>query len=239
MASSTLKPAAAALIVGALLVALVAFVATGTADGDLETEALATTTTTTSEPARTLRQTTTSTTTTTTEPGPRSTSSRPILARDVWTLDTSVPSSTTTTTTRPADPAPVRIPRPDCAASLGALSAGTAPFTGLEASIPAGLPAVVVKVSNNNSRSRAALIGLDQADIVFEERIEASATRFAAVFHSQLPPNVGPVRSGRTTDINILPVLYVVIMLVQQRLQQCRHVHVLDLLGRHHHILEV
>ena len=65
------------------------------------------------------------------------------------------------------------------------------------------MPAVLVKVSNNSSSSRAALIGIDQADIVFEERIEASATRFAAVFHSSMPPNVGPVRSGRTTDIQI------------------------------------
>ena len=80
----------------------------------------------------------------------------------------------------------------------------TGPFTGATASIPGGLPAVVVKVSNNSSDSRRALIGLDQADVVFEERIEASATRFAAVFHSQLPANVGPVRSGRTTDIQIL-----------------------------------
>lgn len=102
-----------------------------------------------------------------------------------------------------ANPAPVRIPRPSCASSLGAASTRTAPFTGLSASIPANMPAVLVKVSNNSSKSRAALIGIDQADIVFEERIEASATRFAAVFHSSLPANVGPVRSGRTTDIQI------------------------------------
>lgn len=102
-----------------------------------------------------------------------------------------------------SSPAPVRIPRPSCAASLGAPTTRTAPFTGLSASIPSNMPAVIVKVSNNSSKSRAALIGLDQADIVFEERIEASATRFAAVFHSSLPANVGPVRSGRTTDIQI------------------------------------
>lgn len=103
----------------------------------------------------------------------------------------------------PAGPAPVRIDRPSCAANLGAPTTRTAPFTGLSASIPANMPAVLVKVSNNNSSSRAALIGIDQADIVFEERIEASATRFAAVFHSSMPANVGPVRSGRTTDIQI------------------------------------
>ncbi len=108
-----------------------------------------------------------------------------------------------TTVTTAASPAPVRIPRPSCAAGLEAASTRTAPFTGQSASIPSNMPAVIVKVSNNNSKSRAALIGIDQADIVFEERIEASATRFAAVFHSSLPANVGPVRSGRTTDIQI------------------------------------
>ena len=113
------------------------------------------------------------------------------------------PVVTATTTAPAAGPAPVRISKPACATGLGASSTRTAPFTGLSASIPSNMPAVVVKVSNNNSSSRRALIGLDQADIVFEERIEASATRFFSVFHSSLPANVGPVRSGRTTDIQI------------------------------------
>ncbi len=97
---------------------------------------------------------------------------------------------------------PVRIPSPSCG-TLGAPVSQTAPLTGLSASIPSGMPAVVVKVSNNSSASRASLIGLDQADVIFEERIEASATRFYSVFHSSLPENVGPVRSGRTTDIQL------------------------------------
>ena len=100
-------------------------------------------------------------------------------------------------------PAPVSIGRPSCSSGLGAQSTQTAPFTGLTSSIHAGMPAVVVKVSNNSSASRRSLIGLDQADIVFEERIEASATRFFSVFHSNLPPNVGPVRSGRTSDLQL------------------------------------
>ena len=65
-------------------------------------------------------------------------------------------------------------------------------------------PAVVVKISNNDATARQVLRGLDQADIVFEERIEQSATRFATVFHSQLPTEVGSVRSARTSDIDIV-----------------------------------
>ena len=97
---------------------------------------------------------------------------------------------------------PVRIPSPACG-TLGSPVSQTAPLTGLSASIPSNMPAVVVKVSNNSSASRASLIGLDQADVIFEERIEASATRFYSVFHSSLPENAGPVRSGRTTDIQL------------------------------------
>lgn len=65
-------------------------------------------------------------------------------------------------------------------------------------------PAVVVKINNNDGAARRALIGLDQADIVYEERIEGNATRFAAVFHSDLPDYVGSVRSGRTSDIDLV-----------------------------------
>lgn len=121
-----------------------------------------------------------------------------------------IPETTTTTVANaPAvaasgTPAPLRIQTPSCAASRGVVSSVIAPLTGRGASIPSGMPAVVVKVSNNSSKSRAALIGLDSADIVYEERIEANATRFAAVFHSSFPANVGPVRSGRTTDIELI-----------------------------------
>ena len=80
-----------------------------------------------------------------------------------------------------------------------------APFTGLAADEELlDEPAVVVKISNNNDRSLEALIGLDEADVVIEERIEDRATRFAAVYHSAVPEVVGPVRSARTTDIELL-----------------------------------
>ncbi len=64
--------------------------------------------------------------------------------------------------------------------------------------------AVVIKISNNDDTARQALLGLDEADIVYEERIEQSATRFASVFHSVLPEEVGSVRSGRTSDVQIV-----------------------------------
>ena len=40
--------------------------------------------------------------------------------------------------------------------------------------------------------------GLDQADIVFEALVEGGITRYLAIFHSQEPEVIGPVRSART-----------------------------------------
>lgn len=80
-----------------------------------------------------------------------------------------------------------------------------APFTGLPADEALlAQPAIVVKIGNNDDRSLESLIGIDHADLVIEERIEDRATRFAVVFHSDVPDVAGPVRSARTTDINIV-----------------------------------
>jgi len=77
------------------------------------------------------------------------------------------------------------------------------PLTGLPMAdgVLALRPAIVVKVDNHpDARPQT---GLNQADIVFEENVEA-LTRFALVFHSQGSDPVGPIRSGRTQDINLL-----------------------------------
>ncbi|MTA70106.1 MAG: DUF3048 domain-containing protein, partial [Actinobacteria bacterium] len=70
------------------------------------------------------------------------------------------------------------------------------PLTGLPAAdgVLSMRPALVVKVDNHpGARPQS---GLNQADIVFEENVEA-LTRFALVFHSQGSDPVGPIRSGR------------------------------------------
>lgn len=77
------------------------------------------------------------------------------------------------------------------------------PLLGTEATDEAVLarPAMVVKI-DNHPKARPQ-IGLNQADIVFEENVEG-LTRFAAVFHSQGSDPVGPIRSGRFQDINLV-----------------------------------
>ena len=79
-------------------------------------------------------------------------------------------------------------------------SSSVLPLTGETATVP-NRPAAVVKIDNGS----AALPhqGLNAADIVIEEEVEGGVTRFAAVFHST-STIVGPVRSGRTTDIGLV-----------------------------------
>jgi hypothetical protein len=119
------------------------------------------------------------------EQGASTTTSEVIVANESTTTSAPDPPSTTVTTS----PLPV------------------APFTGLpfdgdEAAL--GRPAVVVKV-DNHPRARPQT-GLDRADMVIELRAEG-VTRFLAVYHSDLPEPVGPVRSARTSDFDLLTAL--------------------------------
>ena len=63
--------------------------------------------------------------------------------------------------------------------------------------------ALAVKVGNSDWRSRPQA-GLAAADIVYETLIEGGESRLLAVFHSEIPGRVGPVRSVRTSDFNLL-----------------------------------
>jgi len=80
-----------------------------------------------------------------------------------------------------------------------------APLTGLPD--PSGdsfkRPALSVKVENYNPDSRPQT-GLDQADVVYEEEVEGGITRFVAIFNSTAPDTIGPVRSVRLQDPDIV-----------------------------------
>lgn len=62
-------------------------------------------------------------------------------------------------------------------------------------------PAVVAKIGNYDSHPQ---YGMNQADIVFEEIINDNVSRFAAVYQSQGADLVGPIRSGRLQDVDLL-----------------------------------
>jgi hypothetical protein len=79
----------------------------------------------------------------------------------------------------------------------------TAPLTGL----PFGdenlnRPSLAAKVDNHPAARPQ--IALDRADIVFEELVEGGLTRYVAIWHSDLPPEIGPVRSVRPMDPDIV-----------------------------------
>lgn len=62
--------------------------------------------------------------------------------------------------------------------------------------------ALAVKIENTpDARPQA---GLDTADVVYEEQVEGGITRFWAVFNSVSPGDVGPIRSVRAMDPNIV-----------------------------------
>lgn len=119
------------------------------------------------------------TTTSTTAPAPTTTVAR------ASTTTTSSSTSTSTTTTLPEV---LRMPLTG------------APVSSTD-EIPAR-PALVVKI-DNHPRARPQS-GLNNADIVFEEIVEGTLTRFAAVFQSMDADPVGPIRSGRSQDVDML-----------------------------------
>ena len=79
------------------------------------------------------------------------------------------------------------------------------PLTGLQVSDPQLLNRrpVVVKVENL-PREHRPQAGLSLADVVYEYYTEEGTTRFAAVYYGQDAERVGPIRSGRFFDINVV-----------------------------------
>ena len=83
--------------------------------------------------------------------------------------------------------------------------AGVNPLTGLMVADPALLDRrpMVIKVSNLPRTVRPQW-GLSLADIVFEYYTEEGSTRFAGVFYGNDSKMVGPIRSGRFIDADIV-----------------------------------
>jgi hypothetical protein len=77
---------------------------------------------------------------------------------------------------------------------------GMSPLTGR----PIGKYDPVLIVKLDNTRNAQPHAGLIDADVVYIEEVEYSITRLAAVFSSTMPKRIGPVRSARITDIDLL-----------------------------------
>ncbi|MET0324455.1 MAG: DUF3048 domain-containing protein, partial [Ilumatobacteraceae bacterium] len=123
-------------------------------------------------------------------------------ATDVPTTDratTTTESTTTTSTTLPPTTT-------DAPTTTTELVIPRMPLTGVPLAfgqVPPDRPVLAVKIDNVECAHRTQ-VGLNLADVVFEEIVEGRLTRFAAVFHSQSSDPVGPIRSGRSQDVDML-----------------------------------
>ena len=119
--------------------------------------------------------------TTTTEPLPTTTLTT--LPPPTTTTTTVAPTTTTTTTT---------IPQVEVFDTI----------SGLEPLTTDPLGVVAIKVDNHpNARPHT---GLQYADVIYELPVEAGLTRFIALYDRYELPKVGPIRSLRPTDPNIV-----------------------------------
>lgn len=135
-----------------------------------------------------------------------------VVAAIVWALvasrgepavdpgDEPVTDGTEEPTEEPTEPDPEPDPDPDPEPM------GAAPLTGLDVGLDvaeelAARPVVIVKIPN--AAPARPQTGLDAADLVIEEEVEGGITRFMAVFHSQLPTLIGPIRSARPVDVEL------------------------------------
>ncbi|MBB1256156.1 DUF3048 domain-containing protein [Streptomyces alkaliterrae] len=73
------------------------------------------------------------------------------------------------------------------------------PYTGLAAT-----PGPVLAIKVDNSVRARPHTGLAEADLVYVEKVEAGMSRLMAVYASRRPPVVGPVRSARESDLELL-----------------------------------
>lgn len=103
-----------------------------------------------------------------------------------------VPASTTTA----AEPAP----------TVPTIPAGTEPPASPGSTLPpSDLPPLVVAVKIDNAPAARPQVGIGDADLLIETMVEGGLTRFTALYPAEnLPDLVGPVRSLRPVDADLL-----------------------------------
>jgi hypothetical protein len=96
--------------------------------------------------------------------------------------------------------APSPSPRPSPRPKPNTCPTRVSPFTGEPITAPG--PVLAVKIDNIiYARPQT---GLTKADIVYVLPVEGGLSRFLAIFSSHFPPVIGPVRSSRFDDLELL-----------------------------------
>ena len=63
-------------------------------------------------------------------------------------------------------------------------------------------PVIVVKI--DDTKEAHPQVGIDKADLVYIEQVEGGLVRLAAIFSTEIPEKIGPVRSARISDIDLM-----------------------------------
>jgi len=99
--------------------------------------------------------------------------------------------------------AEVEGPRPSAPSPSDAAQTDTAPLRGLI--VPKGtLDHASIAAKIDNHPLARPQIALDRTDLVFEELVEGGMTRYIGVWHSDIPDVLGPVRSIRPMDPDLI-----------------------------------
>jgi hypothetical protein len=77
----------------------------------------------------------------------------------------------------------------------------------VERNLLTGLPGAnlrLLAVKIDDTRAAHPQVGIENADVIYIEQVEAGLTRLLAIYSSSYPIKVGPIRSARISDIDIL-----------------------------------
>lgn len=107
-------------------------------------------------------------------------------------------------TDTPVTPAPTEAPAPN----ITPIAARTdCPLTGLPlngVNLTDRRP-LIIKLGNSSPERPQS--GLDKADVIFEHLTEGAITRFSAVYYCSDAADIGPIRSARLIDLELVPML--------------------------------
>ncbi len=116
----------------------------------------------------------------------------------------SFPASSPSATSPPPPPSPTPTPT-DPPIPTVIHAQGINPLTGLPVTDPTVLKRRPLMVRIGNDVGARPQRGLNSADMVYEEITEWWITRFTAIFLSQTPELIGPVRSARLINLQLVP----------------------------------
>ena len=103
-----------------------------------------------------------------------------------------------------ATPSATPTPTPSAVASRPVAAPAVCPLTGLPPTKNENVRRATLVVKIDNVDQARPQTGIDHADIVFEETVEGGLTRLFTVFQCDTASTLGPIRSARTSDGDLL-----------------------------------